>query len=80
VSFLLHEGVDKKRISRHLLIFSLAAPCLALVTYFGIGKVSKYKTKYEHMFKFYTYSNTESSIENMMYNELYTFEQALSKY
>ncbi|EGI62163.1 Zinc transporter ZIP9-A [Acromyrmex echinatior] len=38
VSFLLHEGVDKKRISRHLLIFSLAAPCLTLVTYFGIGK------------------------------------------
>ncbi|KYM94701.1 PREDICTED: zinc transporter ZIP9 [Cyphomyrmex costatus] len=41
VSFLLHEGVDKKRISRHLLIFSLAAPCLALVTYFGIGKEGK---------------------------------------
>ncbi|KYM76907.1 Zinc transporter ZIP9-A [Atta colombica] len=40
VSFLLHEGVDKKRISRHLLIFSLAAPCLTLVTYFGIGKVA----------------------------------------
>ncbi|KAL6422256.1 hypothetical protein ACFW04_010552 [Cataglyphis niger] len=39
VSFLLHEGVDRKKISRHLLIFSLAAPCLALVTYFGIGKV-----------------------------------------
>ncbi|XP_018055979.1 PREDICTED: zinc transporter ZIP9-A isoform X1 [Atta colombica] len=41
VSFLLHEGVDKKRISRHLLIFSLAAPCLTLVTYFGIGKEGK---------------------------------------
>ncbi|XP_029176964.1 zinc transporter ZIP9 [Nylanderia fulva] len=41
VSFLLHEGVDRKRISRHLLIFSLAAPCLALVTYFGIGKEGK---------------------------------------
>ncbi|XP_018376820.1 PREDICTED: zinc transporter ZIP9 isoform X2 [Trachymyrmex cornetzi] len=41
VSFLLHEGVDKKRISRHLLIFSLAAPCLTLVTYFGIGKEEK---------------------------------------
>ncbi|KAL0099365.1 hypothetical protein PUN28_020140 [Cardiocondyla obscurior] len=41
VSFLLHEGVDKKRISKHLLIFSLAAPCLALVTYFGIGKEGK---------------------------------------
>lgn len=41
VSFLLHEGVDRKKISRHLLIFSLAAPCLALVTYFGIGKEGK---------------------------------------
>ncbi|XP_032689088.1 zinc transporter ZIP9 isoform X2 [Odontomachus brunneus] len=41
VSFLLHEGVDRKKIYRHLLIFSLAAPCLALVTYFGIGKEGK---------------------------------------
>ncbi|XP_072757567.1 zinc transporter ZIP9 isoform X1 [Anoplolepis gracilipes] len=41
VSFLLHEGVDRKKISKHLLIFSLAAPCLALVTYFGIGKEGK---------------------------------------
>lgn len=41
VSFLLHEGVDRKRISRHLLVFSLAAPCLALLTYFGIGKEGK---------------------------------------
>ncbi|XP_014477381.1 PREDICTED: zinc transporter ZIP9-A [Dinoponera quadriceps] len=41
VSFLLHEGVDRKKIYRHLLIFSFAAPCLALVTYFGIGKEGK---------------------------------------
>ncbi|XP_076640388.1 zinc/iron regulated transporter-related protein 102B isoform X2 [Colletes latitarsis] len=41
VSFLLHEGVDRKRIGRNLLIFSFAAPCLALVTYFGIGKEGK---------------------------------------
>ncbi|XP_012288244.1 zinc transporter ZIP9 [Orussus abietinus] len=41
VSFLLHEGVDKKRISRHLLVFSLSAPCLALLTYFCIGKEGK---------------------------------------
>ncbi|XP_020299931.1 zinc transporter ZIP9 [Pseudomyrmex gracilis] len=41
VSFLLHECVDKKKITKHLLIFSLAAPCLALVTYFGIGKEGK---------------------------------------
>ncbi|XP_011495743.1 PREDICTED: zinc transporter ZIP9 [Ceratosolen solmsi marchali] len=41
VSFLLHEGVERKRIQRHLLIFSLSAPCLALITYFGIGKEGK---------------------------------------
>ncbi|EFN77245.1 zinc transporter ZIP9 [Harpegnathos saltator] len=41
VSFLLHEGVDRKKIYRHLLIFSFAAPFLALVTYFGIGKEGK---------------------------------------
>lgn len=41
VSFLLHEGVDRKRIGRHLLIFSFSAPCLALLTYFGIGKEGK---------------------------------------
>ncbi|XP_034943264.1 zinc transporter ZIP9 isoform X2 [Chelonus insularis] len=41
VSFLLHEGVDRKKINRHLLVFSLSAPCLALITYFGIGKEGK---------------------------------------
>ncbi|KAL7291129.1 hypothetical protein TKK_0015255 [Trichogramma kaykai] len=41
VSFLLHEGVEKRKIQRHLLIFSLAAPCLAVITYFGIGKEGK---------------------------------------
>ncbi|XP_066593275.1 zinc transporter ZIP9 [Prorops nasuta] len=41
VSFLLHEGVDRKRIGKHLLVFSLAAPCLAVLTYFGIGKEGK---------------------------------------
>lgn len=39
VTFLLHEGVDRKRIRKHLLIFSLAAPVLSLLTYFGIGQV-----------------------------------------
>ncbi|KAI5694935.1 hypothetical protein M8J75_007938 [Diaphorina citri] len=41
VTFLLHEGVDRKRIRKHLLVFSLAAPTLALVTFFGIGKEGK---------------------------------------
>ncbi|CAF1340324.1 unnamed protein product, partial [Didymodactylos carnosus] len=33
VSFLMADGVDRKRIRRHLLIFSLAAPLMALFTY-----------------------------------------------
>uniref|UniRef100_A0A1B6MDP4 Zinc transporter ZIP9 n=1 Tax=Graphocephala atropunctata TaxID=36148 RepID=A0A1B6MDP4_9HEMI len=41
VTFLMHEGIDRKRIRRHLLVFSLAAPVLALVTYFGIGQEGK---------------------------------------
>merc|ERR1719228_3154119 len=33
VTYLLHEGLDKARIKRHLLVFSLAAPALAIFTY-----------------------------------------------
>lgn len=41
VSFLLHEGINRQTIRRHLLIFSLAAPLLTLVTYFCIGQEQK---------------------------------------
>ncbi|XP_044007723.1 zinc transporter ZIP9 isoform X2 [Aphidius gifuensis] len=41
VSFLLHEGVERKRINRYLIIFSMSAPIGALVTYLGIGQESK---------------------------------------
>ncbi|KAF5283111.1 hypothetical protein FQA39_LY17418 [Lamprigera yunnana] len=41
VTFLLHEGIERTRIRKHLLIFSLAAPLLALITYFGIGQEQK---------------------------------------
>ncbi|XP_048004110.1 zinc transporter ZIP9-A isoform X2 [Leguminivora glycinivorella] len=41
VTFLLHAGLDRNRIRKHLLIFSCAAPLLALLTYFGIGNESK---------------------------------------
>ncbi|XP_023245076.1 zinc transporter ZIP9 isoform X2 [Copidosoma floridanum] len=41
VSFLLHEGVERRRIQKHLWVFSLAAPISALITYFGIGKEGK---------------------------------------
>ena len=33
VTFLLHEGLDKGKIRKHLLIFSVAAPSAALVTF-----------------------------------------------
>ncbi|XP_044261479.1 zinc transporter ZIP9 [Tribolium madens] len=41
VTFLLHEGIDRQRIRKHLLVFSLAAPVLAVCTYFGIGQKQK---------------------------------------
>lgn len=41
VSFLLHEGIDRQRIRKHLAIFSLSAPLLTLLTYFGIGAEQK---------------------------------------
>lgn len=33
VSFLLHEGLDRIRAKRHLMIFALAAPIMAILTY-----------------------------------------------
>lgn len=41
VTFLLHEGIDRQRIRRHLLVFSLSAPVLTVCTYFGIGQKEK---------------------------------------
>uniref|UniRef100_A0A6B2EL90 Putative zip-like zinc transporter n=1 Tax=Phlebotomus kandelakii TaxID=1109342 RepID=A0A6B2EL90_9DIPT len=41
VSFLLHEGFDRHRIRKHLALFSLSAPLLTLLTYFGIGQEQK---------------------------------------
>lgn len=41
VSFLLHEGIDRNRIRKHLAIFSLSAPLLTLLTFFGIGQEQK---------------------------------------
>ncbi|KAL8589690.1 hypothetical protein ACOMHN_027198 [Nucella lapillus] len=37
VSFLLHENFDRARIRRHLLVFSVAAPLLTILTYFGLS-------------------------------------------
>ncbi|XP_014671011.1 PREDICTED: zinc transporter ZIP9-like [Priapulus caudatus] len=41
VSFLLHEGLERNRIRKHLLIFALAAPLLSVVTYFGLSQGNK---------------------------------------
>jgi hypothetical protein len=35
----MHEGLERNRIRRHLIIFSVSAPLLALLTYFGLGQV-----------------------------------------
>lgn len=37
VTFLLHEGLDRSRIKRHLIMFSSSAPIAAFITYFGIS-------------------------------------------
>ena len=37
VAFLLHEGLEKARIKRHLLAFALSAPIGAFLTYFSLG-------------------------------------------
>ncbi|KAH8316855.1 hypothetical protein KR067_009236 [Drosophila pandora] len=41
VTFLLHEKVDRQKIRRHLALFSLSAPLLTLLTFFGIGQEQK---------------------------------------
>ncbi|CAN8000098.1 unnamed protein product [Ixodes hexagonus] len=38
VSFLMHETVERTTIRKHLLVFSLAAPMLALITFFTINR------------------------------------------
>lgn len=38
ITFLMHEGVDRKKLRNHLLAFSLAAPVGAFVTYFAINE------------------------------------------
>lgn len=37
VTFLLHEGLEKSRIKKHLLAFSLSAPVGTFLTYFCLG-------------------------------------------
>ncbi|TNN64147.1 Zinc transporter ZIP9 [Liparis tanakae] len=41
VSFLMHAGLERNRIRRHLLVFALAAPVLAMLTFVGLSQSSK---------------------------------------
>ncbi|XP_051682278.1 zinc transporter ZIP9 isoform X3 [Oryctolagus cuniculus] len=38
VSFLMHAGLERNRIRKHLLVFALAAPVMSMVTYLGLIK------------------------------------------
>nr|KAF6502700.1 solute carrier family 39 member 9 [Molossus molossus] len=40
VSFLMHAGLERNRIRKHLLVFALAAPVMSMVTFLGLSKVS----------------------------------------
>ncbi len=41
VSFLLHEGLERARIRRHLLTFAVAAPAMAIITFLFLKSVSQ---------------------------------------
>ncbi|XP_005746596.1 zinc transporter ZIP9 isoform X2 [Pundamilia nyererei] len=41
VSFLMHAGLERNRIRKHLLAFALAAPVLAMLTFLGLSQSSK---------------------------------------
>ena len=41
VTFLMHEGLERNRLRKHLLAFSLSAPIGAFITYFGISQSAK---------------------------------------
>lgn len=36
VSFLIHEGLDRARVRKHLAVFALAAPVMAIITYLAL--------------------------------------------
>ena len=41
VTFLMHEGLDRTRLRRHLLAFALSAPIAAFITFFSISQGTK---------------------------------------
>ena len=44
------DGIDRKRIRRHLLIFSLAAPLMAIFTYVLLKSVRRSPTFFSNIF------------------------------
>ena len=40
VSFLIHEGLERARIRRHLMTFAIAAPAMAIFTFIFLKSVS----------------------------------------
>jgi len=41
VTFLMHEGLERSRLRKHLLAFALSAPIAAFITFFGISQGTK---------------------------------------
>jgi hypothetical protein len=52
VSFLMTDGIDRKRIRRHLLVFSLAAPLMAICTFAILKSVSVTYLEHTHTLTF----------------------------
>lgn len=47
VTFLLHEGLDRNRTRKHLLIFSVSAPSLALLTFISLAWTGSNEGKFD---------------------------------
>uniref|UniRef100_A0A8C6L1X4 Zinc transporter ZIP9 n=1 Tax=Nothobranchius furzeri TaxID=105023 RepID=A0A8C6L1X4_NOTFU len=45
VSFLMHAGLERNRIRKHLLIFALAAPVLSMITFLGLNHYKTFSAK-----------------------------------
>ncbi|XP_074599043.1 zinc/iron regulated transporter-related protein 102B [Brevipalpus obovatus] len=41
ITFLMHEGLERKKLRKHLLVFSLSAPVASLITYFSINNFAQ---------------------------------------
>lgn len=39
----MHAGLERNRIRKHLLVFALAAPLLAMLTFLGLSQVNNEK-------------------------------------